>query len=130
MPDILTNIFSSKWLWILVGAAVVLLYFGWSQQSISDLNQRVGQQDVTISTQSNTIKQLTDRMAVVEQAYQNFDKAVNDIRVQTADLAKSFSKKTLLHKSVTDPTVTEQQINDLTNKLFIDLENITKGDKQ
>lgn len=133
MPSF-SNIFSSKWLWIISSAVLLiitaLLYFSWSQESIADLNQRVAQQQETLSIQENTIKQLIDRMKVVEQASQDFDKAVRDIRSQTTDLAKSFTKKTLMQKSISDPAVTEQQINDLTNKLFIDLENITKGDKQ
>ena len=133
MPT-LSAIISSKWLWIVLSAAVLviaaLLYFNWSQESISDLNKRVARQEETLAIQQNTIKQLTDRMKVVEQASRDFDKAVMDIRSQTASLAKTFTKKELLQKSVSDPTDTEQQINDLTNKLFIDLENITKGDKQ
>lgn len=113
---------------VLLGILIVSgLYFFYSQHEITTLNRKVIEQKIQASQDATTIKDLNNRLELVQELNDNFNKAVNSINEQQASTIKALNEFNLKLQSSKTPRKAEEFINSRNKNLFDDLNNLSRG---
>jgi uncharacterized protein HemX len=109
---------------IIISAAVY--YFKYTQEKIDTLTKQIAEYQVAKETAEKTITQLKMSAKEQKELMKNLNKNLRTAEQQNDELRELFRKHNLAKLAIKKPTLIEKRINDATQKMFDDINNITR----
>src|ERR1700681_182425 len=111
---------------ILLIIAAAVGYFYYTQNKITTLNTQVAQAEIKVKATQAVNDDLKSKMEQNKALIEQHDQQIDEIRVQTDALKNSLAKHDLPKLSAAKPKLVEKTINKSTDKMFKELETLTK----